>query len=190
MVQRTSADAVEIGVRIRSARHLRGISLRQLALDAGVSPGFMSHVENGRSGISISTLRNVAKVLGMTIAELVDGEHRHGRGVLRKNERPRVEAQGGLTKSLLTTTPLRNLEVYAGVFEPGGSTGDQLYSHGHAQEMVICIEGTVEVTVADEVQVLASGDLIDLHTSVPHGVRNIGDGTAEVLWIISPPTPD
>jgi len=132
----------------------------------------------------------LARVLGMTIAELVDDEHRHGRGVLRKDERPKVQAQGGLTKYLLSTTPLRNLEVYAGVLEPGGSTGERLYTHGHAQEMLICTAGTVEVTVADQVHVLTSGDLIDLVTSVPHGVRNSGNGTAEVLWIISPPTPD
>jgi transcriptional regulator with XRE-family HTH domain len=189
-VQQASPDGVEIGGRIRSARALRGISLRRLAADAGVSAGFISHLEHGRSGVSISTLRNIARVLGMTIAELVDGEHSQGRGVLRRQERKKVQAEGGLTKYLLSATPLRNLEVYTGELLPGGSTGAEPYSHGHAQEMVICLKGSVEVTVGDQAYVLAEGDLVDLHSSVPHKLRNAGGDTAEVLWIISPPTPD
>jgi transcriptional regulator with XRE-family HTH domain len=191
VVQRSfPAGPVEIGERIRLARTLRGISLRQLATEAGVSPGFVSHLENGKSGASVATLRNMARALGLTIAELLDGDHRHGRGLIRRHERPQVQAQGGLTKYLLSATPLRNLEVYAGVLEPGGSTGEEPYSHGHAQEMVICLKGSVEVTVAGQVHSLAEGDLVDLNSSSPHGLRNTGGTTAEVLWIISPPTPD
>ncbi|MET1036172.1 MAG: XRE family transcriptional regulator [Arthrobacter sp.] len=181
---------VEVGARIRSARILRGISLRHLASDIGVTPGFVSQLENGHSGASVATLRNAAKALGVTVAELLDGDRPNGRGVVRKQERPLVEAANGLTKYLLSTTPLRNLEVYAGTLAPGASTGDALYSHGHAQEMVICLRGTVEVTVQEETHTLEEGDLVELLSSVGHGLRNAGTDVAEVLWIISPPTPD
>jgi transcriptional regulator with XRE-family HTH domain len=180
----------DIGARIRAARTVRGLSVRRLAGDAGVSPAFVSHLENGRSGASISTLRRMSRALGLTVAELIDGDNPHGRGVLRHGERTVILSEGGLTKYLLSSTPLRNLEVYLGVLEPGAGTGGELYTHGDAQEMLLCLRGAVDVAVGDTSHHLEQGDLVDLNTSVPHGLRNNGAGPAEVLWIISPPTPD
>lgn len=180
-------DARPLGHRIRSARELLGVSLRGLAQQTGVSPGFLSQLENGHSNASVATLKRIAEALGSTAAELIDGTRREGR-VLRKTDRPAFQSGGGLTKYLLTGTPQRHLEVYAGVLEIHGGTGEELYAHGNAQEVLVCIKGRVEVRLSGEFHILESGDSLEYLSSTPHGVRNIAQERSEVMWINSPPT--
>ncbi|MFJ6415284.1 helix-turn-helix domain-containing protein [Paeniglutamicibacter sp. NPDC091659] len=182
-------EAVEtLGARVRAARELRGLTLRRLASMTGLSSGFISQLENDRSNASVASLRSLASALGVSAAELIEGRIKDSQGVLRKDQRPRIHMADGLTKFSLTRAPLRNLEIYSGYLEPGGSTGDEHYSHGNAQEFVMCINGRIELFVGDEKHVLDAGDSIEYLTSSEHGLRNIGDDTAEVLWVISPPT--
>lgn len=177
-----------LGSRIRAARELRGLSLRQLAAATKLSPGFISQLENNHSNASVANLKNIATVLGVGMAELMEGRLRDSQGVLRKEERPVIQMSDGLTKFILTRTPLRNLEVYTATIEPGGSTGSELYSHGHAQELVLCLKGHIELFVGSETHRLAPGDSIEYLTNLKHGLRNIGTTDAEVLWVMSPPT--
>ncbi len=121
-----------LGSRVRAARELRGLTLRRLATMAGLSSGFLSQLENDRSNASVASLRNLATALGVSAAELIEGRIKDCRGVLRKSERPRIHMADGLTKFSLTRPPLRNLEIYTGDIEPGGSTGGEHYSHGNA----------------------------------------------------------
>ena len=83
---------------------------------------------------------------------------------------------------------MRNLEVYSGVFEPAGATGDDAYTHGNSQEIFIVIRGEIELELGGEIHRLAAGDSIEYLSSVPHKASNIGSETAEVIWITSPPT--
>lgn len=181
-------DAGTLGARVRSARELRGLTLRRLASATGLSPGFISQLENDRSNASVASLRSIASALGVSAAELIDGNPRESQGVPRKARRPRIHMADGLTKFSLSRSPLRNLEIYSGRLEPGGSTGEGHYSHGNAQEFVMCLEGRIELSIGEEIHILDAGDSIEYRTSVEHGLRNIGDADAEVLWVISPPT--
>jgi transcriptional regulator with XRE-family HTH domain len=176
-----------IGHRIRAARELRGISLRRLAQLTGVSSGFLSQLENEHSNASVATLKKIAEALGSTTAELIDGTRPEGR-VLRKAARPAFHSGGGLTKYLLTGTPQRNLEIYTGELEVHGGTGEELYVHGNAQEVLVCLKGRVEVRLSGESYVLESGDSVEYLSSTPHGLRNMAQTLSEVMWIISPPT--
>ena len=46
----------------------------------------------------------------------------------------------------------------------------------------------LEVSLGDSRHVLEEGDSIEYATSTPHRTENIGNGRAEVMWIIAPPT--
>lgn len=65
------SDSMVVGTRIRHARGERGITLRELANRLGVSPATMSAVENGRTGISVLRLNEVASILDITTADLL-----------------------------------------------------------------------------------------------------------------------
>ena len=59
---------------IRVYRELRGLSARELADKTGISPAFLSEIENGKKEGGVSTLKKMAQALGVTIDDLVDGD--------------------------------------------------------------------------------------------------------------------
>lgn len=177
-----------LGSRIRAARELRGLTLRRVASMTGLSSGFISQLENDRSNASVASLKSLAGALGISTAELIEGRLKDSQGVLRKAQRPKIHMADGLTKFILTRAPLRNLEICTGEIVPSGGTGTERYNHGNSQEFVMCLEGRVEVSVGEERHILETGDSIEYVTSIDHGLRNIGDDVANVLWVVSPPT--
>jgi transcriptional regulator with XRE-family HTH domain len=71
---RGSSSTPEYGVmgdRLREARQARGMSLRTLAEQLGVSPSLISQVETGRARPSVSTLYAIANELGVSLDELL-----------------------------------------------------------------------------------------------------------------------
>src|ERR1700761_4209717 len=154
---------VALGQRIRRLRSRRHLSLSALAKHVGSSTSFLSQLERGTTSASISTLRRLSAGLGVTLAELFDEEAEPPMSVLRRADRPSIETAGGTRKSLLTPPPLRHIEVYAGEFDPGASTGEP-YVHGDSQELFLVIAGTVRVEVGEQSHVLEAGDSIEYTT--------------------------
>jgi len=56
-----------IGPRLKEIRAKGGLSLREVARQLGVSPSFVSQIENGKSQPSVATLYSFAKLLGVPI---------------------------------------------------------------------------------------------------------------------------
>ncbi|MDI2126593.1 helix-turn-helix domain-containing protein [Yinghuangia seranimata] len=181
---------MHIGERVRDYRRMRRLTLRQLGAAAGVSASFLSQLENGRTDASVGTLRRLATALGVAVADLIETGAPAAHRVLRRADRPEAGLGLGARKFMLTRPPLRHLEVYSAEFEPGGSTGEDAYTHGDAQELVLVLRGSARVQIGGEEHHLEEGDSVEYSTSVPHRLVNPGPGPAEVLWIISPPTPD
>jgi transcriptional regulator with XRE-family HTH domain len=72
----TDGNALMIGKRVRLNRRLRGLSLRTTAELAGISPGFLSMVENGRRRLDRNThILALATVLQVSPGELTGHEH-------------------------------------------------------------------------------------------------------------------
>lgn len=179
----------EIGGRLRSARESLRLSTRDVAARAGVSAGFISQLENGKTGVSISVLKRIAVSLGVSVAEILAEEAVTSRSVLRAHERSEYVSEEGTTKYLLSRLPLSRLEVYEGVFEVDGSTGELPYAHDDAQEIFYVLSGHVEITVGPETNVLGPRDSLEYRSSVPHRTKNVGATRAEVLWIAAHVTP-
>jgi transcriptional regulator with XRE-family HTH domain len=182
------AGDIALGRRIRAFRELRRLSVRGLAAEAGASPGFLSELERGKARPSVDMLRRVAGALGLTIADLFDEDENVGPRVLRRDQRPVLDTAPLARKYLISSKPLRGIEAYAGELHPGGSTGDEPYVHGDAQELFLVIAGEVVVELDGTPHAMSTGDSVEYPTSMPHRVVNTGDRTAEVLWVISPPT--
>ncbi len=65
--------AVNLGSRLRQARLDANMTLRELARTLGVSPSFVSQLENGKSQPSVATLYSLAQLLNVSIDRLFDG---------------------------------------------------------------------------------------------------------------------
>ncbi|WP_055612547.1 helix-turn-helix domain-containing protein [Streptomyces phaeochromogenes] len=63
-----------VGARIRQARTARGMSLRGLAREIGVSASLISQIETGKSQPSVSTLYAITTALSIPVESLFDAE--------------------------------------------------------------------------------------------------------------------
>jgi transcriptional regulator with XRE-family HTH domain len=178
---------VELGERLRAIRQLRRRTLKEIASAAGISESFLSQLERGRTNATIATLQRLSTALGIEVSDLFATDAARPR-VLRREAREFVAWGDAGRKALLTPKPFHSLEVVVARFEPGGSTGDEPYTHGESEELLIVVEGDVHVQLGTEVHELAAGDSVHYQSSTPHRVSNPGDETAEVMFVISPPS--
>lgn len=61
----------DLGERVRTARARRGMTRKILARESAVSERYLAQLENGQGNISIVLLRQVARAMGVEIADLV-----------------------------------------------------------------------------------------------------------------------
>jgi transcriptional regulator with XRE-family HTH domain len=178
-----------LGERLRSIRHRRRATLRAVADRAAISESFLSQIERGRAGASIATLQRIAGALGVSVSDLFEPDGTRARPrVLPRESRPTLAFGVRGRKFLLTPRPLENLEVFVAELDAGGATAEEQYTHGDSEELVVCLSGTIELYLGAEVHELEAGDSIDYRSSVPHRVVNREEETAEVMWVISPPS--
>jgi len=187
--QTIEEQRVDVGDRLRAIRRLRRATLKTVADRAGLSESFLSQVERGRANASVASLKRISVALGVNVADLFEPNGATARPrVLRRAARPHL-AFGTLGKKfMLTPRPLENLQVIVGELDAGGSTGDEQYTHGDSEELLVVLEGVVSLQLGSEVFELATGDSIDYRSSTPHRLVNVGGDPAEVMWIISPPS--
>jgi len=183
-----TATELQLGPRIRSLRQARSVTLRELAERAGVTESFLSQVEREVTSPSIASVQRIARALDLGIAELFVDEVPLGR-VVRHAERRRIAYPGlNAVDEFLTLGRDGRLQVILSTIEPGGGTGDEAYAHDSDEEVVIVLEGRLELWVGDETHLLEEGDAITYASRQLHRNRNPGPGRAVVLFCATPPS--
>ncbi len=64
-------DAKKLGQNLKKIRTKKDITQTQLAETLGVDKSFVSNIENGKTNPTLSTITNLAKVLGISTNELL-----------------------------------------------------------------------------------------------------------------------
>jgi XRE family aerobic/anaerobic benzoate catabolism transcriptional regulator len=105
------AYLMALGERVRAIRHRRGMTRKRLAEAAGVSERHLANLETGQGNASVMLLRDLARALATSIAEIVGEESAAGGewGRIREMLRGRDEAALGRARKALAdalgTTP-------------------------------------------------------------------------------------
>ena len=81
----------DLGRRLRQLRTTRGLSLAEVAEATGISPSFLSVVENGQSDITVSRLMRLVHWYGVSIADLLQEPDRSPVRVVRAGEQRSLE---------------------------------------------------------------------------------------------------
>jgi len=170
-----------IGKRIRKLRKAQHKTLQQVAAESGLSVGFLSQVERNLTGITLSSLVNVARALGVPLHDLVDqppqtapDSHRGSREVYALEE-----ASVGYER-LSTTFPgsrMHSVKMHI----PAGFASETVSHDG--EEMVYVLRGAIVYTVGERQYRLDAGDSLHFDAGIPHRIENRGKAQAEVLWV-------
>lgn len=175
-----------IGIRLRKRRQALRMTLKQVSESSGLTEGYLSQLERGVSSGSISSLQKICAVIGLEVGELFSQPDTASPRVTRFRDSEGFSYGVKGRKLRLTPNEFDHLEMFVGMFEPGGSTGAEAYSHGSSEELILVIEGEVEVTLGVQVFTLHALDSIPFSSSVPHRVQETGGNKATVLWGMSP----
>jgi transcriptional regulator with XRE-family HTH domain len=179
---------IELGSRIRALRQARHLTLRDLASRAAITESFLSQVERDVTSPSIATVRRIARGLDLSIAQLFADEPTSGR-VVRFAGRRRVAYPGlGTVAEFLTSNQAGRLQVLLETIDPGGGSGSEPFTHDSDEEVIVVLDGEVDVWVGDEHYLLAAGDAVTLPPRLPHWHVNRGERKAVVLVCLTPPS--
>ncbi|MBR0753411.1 cupin domain-containing protein [Bradyrhizobium jicamae] len=178
-----------VGRRIRELRRTREMSLETIADRTALSIGFISQIERGLSSPSLRVLATLADVLGVGIAALFGASPSDSNGssgvVTRQPQRAELKLwRTGISKQLLSPAGADNrLNLFLVHLDPGGSTGDELYTHD-GEEAGLVLEGEMILTVDAETWTLQTGDSFRFASRRPHRFSNPDkDAKAVVLWV-------
>lgn len=177
------------GDRLRKRRRALQLTLQQVAEEAGITTGYLSQLERGVVSGAVGTLQRVCAALKLDVGDLFQGRADPAGPVLRFADAGRIHFGNSASKVKLTPPHFDHLEVLLGEFEPGGDTGNEPYTHGKSEELLLVLEGRVQVTVDGTTRELGPYDSIHYSSDQAHRiVEATGTHSARVLWTMSPPT--
>jgi transcriptional regulator with XRE-family HTH domain len=191
-----------VAARLRAQREARGISLRALAREVGVSASLVSQIENGKANPSVGTLYALVSALELSLDELFAtpgsestaavGDDQASPGtttaagpVLRADDRPSIGLDTGVRWDRLTPEVDREVDFLLVTYEVGGAScpADALMRH-NGREYGLVLAGRLGATVGFEHYELAAGDSIVFASTTPHRFWTIGDEPTRVVWTI------
>ncbi|WAJ29203.1 cupin domain-containing protein [Antarcticirhabdus aurantiaca] len=183
-----------LGPKMRDLRRRKGMTLSEVAEQAGLSVGHLSQVERGLSTPTIRQLQAIARTMGVTIGWFFRGEEERGpddedgRVVVRADKRRRIEMPSlGLVDELLVPDLDGPLELLHCTLEPGSGSGPEAYTHEGAEAGLV-LEGEMELFVSERRYHLKAGDSFAFASTEPHRYRNTGAEPLKLVWAITPPT--
>jgi transcriptional regulator with XRE-family HTH domain len=182
--ERQFGDLLPIGPRLRAIRQQRGLTLEQVASEAGLTRSFLSLLERDATSASVASLQRICAVLGVHIAALLEPT---GQSVLRKAARTPISFGGsGVIDYVLTPPDERRLQVFETHLAPGGSAGE-LFTAEIDIDLIYVLDGRLEFEFSDRSITLNAGDALTFSPREPHTWRNPSATDPTILIIASTP---
>jgi transcriptional regulator with XRE-family HTH domain len=199
-----------VGERLRAERSRRGVSVRALARDLGVSASLISQIETGKSQPSVSTLYAITTALGISVedvfgpppraAEAADGtglpaamravlgpqKGQRAGPLVTPGERQVLQLDSGVTWERLGQLPHPHVDFLLITYAPGGTSSSNggLMRH-RGCEYGHLLEGSLVLTLGFEEMVVSAGDSVSFESSTPHRYRNDGAVPAVGVWFVT-----
>lgn len=180
-----------IGEQVRQLRRAKALPLKDLAERIGMSIGYVSQVERGRSVLTVEVLMRISEALGVPLnyffQSVATGRRDERDVIVRASERKQLRFPGlGITDELLSPDLNGPLEMLFSTIGPKAESGAP-YSHAGAEAGVI-ISGTLDLWVDERHFRLEQGDSFSFKSTSLHRYANPTNLPTQVVWVITPPS--
>lgn len=182
-------DSNVIGIKIRTLRKQKGLTLGKMASICKCSSSLLSQIERGIVNPSFSTLKSIGDALEISLAQLVmetSAFEESSPSMMEPIARKILTTEGGHRVELLSRHFNVPFEFILSHFPRGTSTGKEPYNH-EGEECGLLLEGELRVEVNGKTYHLKPGDTITLRSSTSHRMWNPGKKEAVAVWVNSVP---
>lgn len=177
-------SSLKIGHRILEYRKKNGLTIRDFAAQTNLSPSLLSQLERGIGNPSLSALKSIACVMGISLSTLFFEEIDTESLILRKSQRTQNynPQKTHIVYNTLTPDPTKsNLELYLVILKPHSDSSED-FAHHTGEEIAMILEGQTEVTIEDDIITLYEGDTIRILPERKHKFSNKTNSEIQLLF--------
>lgn len=184
----TPKSVEEIGVRIKSIREEKGLSLDQLSKLTGFDVDLLSNIESSKVQPQLGTIIKLSKALDSAFGRIVSGVGDKLYSVTRKNEQKIVSRSTSRKgrkqlytyKSLAPEVKGRHMEALIVQLEENPE--DEMSVH-EGEEFIYVLNGTVLLNIGGDKFELEPGDSAYYLSTTPHLIAS-KSGKATILAVL------
>lgn len=188
----TTSAPMAIGARLRHARLVKGLLIKDLAQRVGVSISLISKYENDKLLPPLTVLHSLVTELETNIGALFEPNWTGVEHIARAGGRPRISAGGDkdsagvMLERLVPNGKGHLLQGNIHIVAPGGGSMGAMRHEG--DEVGYVLEGRLELSIDDKLHELGPGDSFAFPSNLAHTYRNPGTEVTRVIWVNTPPT--
>ncbi len=191
MTQSSSEKLWEVATRIKDMRDVVGLSESEMAERCDVTLAEYLDYEAGKTDFPFSFLHKCARVFGIGITDLLEGQSAHlsSYTVTRRGEGQETAKEDGIEiQNLAPMFRKKIAEPYWVRYEynPDLLNAPIHLSKHSGQEFDFVVSGRLKVQVGDNVEILNEGDSIYYNSSTPHGMIAVDGRDCLFIAVVLP----
>lgn len=184
---------MKLGEQLKLLRKEKDLTLDKLAELSKVAKATLSRIENGVTAGNLNTHLKICEALQVNLGELYKGLESVDEKIVAFDDKSIKEAEvfnyDEKVSSIILSKPTAKKKMLPQLLsiEPDKSTAKEENPPG-TDKFIYCLEGEVEVSIADKKNTLKKNSSVYFDSSLPHAVKNTGSKTAKLIVVVSPVT--
>lgn len=170
------------GIKWKEERLQRGLSLKELSENVGISVSYLSKIENGARNVSMDVLTKLADFYEKNILYYYNSPQQENKTLIKKNERSSffIDIPGVHVEKLGQSDDQQtNIMLYT--VEKGA---ERTVPHKHnGFEIVFVNRGEITFFLDDETFELEQGDTLQFSSERMHSWKNNSIRETELIWL-------
>lgn len=176
----SATQSLNIGTRLRKERKRLGLTVSSAAAQSGLSTGFISLMENGKTDVTVGRLSRLLDAYGMQLRDFIVGAD------LPRDLRPEQaetryhSEQEGVDYQFFEPHG-SVVPVFVTIARGGGWTDPSIHSFDEYDHV---IRGEIECVVGSRTITVSAGNSCHIPSGTPHRFRNIGESEADFFSVL------
>lgn len=179
---------MHIGEHIKNARRDRSMTLLTLAQAAGLTKGFISQVEAGKSNPSLASLERIARALGVPLSSLIDNNMGHrSDSAVKDDHGPQLVAARSVYNEqpgLAQLTAMRTGRHFIAAIPATSSFVNEAFTSPlQATAIALCavLQGSLVIRQSSSSVKASAGEIATWNAGAPYELENPGAAAASAL---------
>jgi len=186
---RWSLEPYCIGMKLRTLRTQKRLTLSRLAVETGLSTALLSKLETDRMIPTLPTLATICRVYGVGLSYFFSEPTRHTLSITRKAHLQGIGRSPESVKFTPLNLPTESSRLVAQIIElPPSSSSFATESGRLASSLVYVLEGRLQLDVGSTREILETGDCACLESEMAVVWSAAGKHSCRVL-AVAPATP-